>query len=367
MTETKEVQTSDILKHYFASSLIYGVIFLIISLTPIYNDTIQDNIFNYTTFFALYYIAYIIIAPIIFFAFKPKTILKSKNVKIIKYIIKQFRKTNSIQESIQKLEPTESEKQAMMTLFIKVFFGVNCVNILCNDYLPNMSYNLDFLKALFVNIRQYISEGYGIINGTAQYLVDTGDVWLKIILTITTLILAFSYLTDTTIFRNKIKSTDTTPLGVLSCIVCYYPLSIITSKFAVRSLDELMPINNTIVLGTINLLLILVHFGILLSVLRLGTKAGNLTNRGIVTGFPYNIVRHPEYSMQILYMIILTLPLCLHNQYSSYTKIIITCGVIFWIYLYYLRALTEERHLLKDEKYQEYVQKVRYRFIPKIF
>ncbi len=367
MSETKELQTKDILKHYFASILIYGVIFLIISFAPIYNDTIKDDIFNYSTFFALYYTAYIIIAPIIFFTVKPKSILKSKNVKIIKYIAKQFRRTNSIQESIQKLEPTESEKQAMMALFIKVFFGVNCVSLLCNDYLPNLSYNLDFLKALFVNIMQYISEGSGIINGIAQYLVDTGDVWIRIILTLITLVLAFSYLTDTTIFRNKIKSSDTTPLGVISCIACYYPLSILTSKLAVRSLDELMPINNTMILGTINLLLIVIYLGILLSVLRLGPKAGNLTNRGIVTGFPYNIVRHPEYSMQILHMIILTIPLCLHNQYSAYTKVIITCGVLAWTYLYYLRAITEERHLLKDEKYQDYVQKVKYRFIPKLF
>ena len=32
--------------------------------------------------------------------------------------------------------------------------------------------------------------------------------------------------------------------------------------------------------------------------------------------------------------------------------------------LYYLRALTEERHLSKDPEYQDYMKRVPFRFIP---
>lgn len=35
-----------------------------------------------------------------------------------------------------------------------------------------------------------------------------------------------------------------------------------------------------------------------------------------------------------------------------------------WTFIYFLRALTEERHLLKDQDYVEYVKKVKYMFVP---
>ena len=48
-------------------------------------------------------------------------------------------------------------------------------------------------------------------------------------------------------------------------------------------------------------------------------------------------------------------------------KILVTFSTFAWVYIYYLRAITEERHLIKDPEYQEYAKKVKHRFIPKIF
>jgi protein-S-isoprenylcysteine O-methyltransferase Ste14 len=39
----------------------------------------------------------------------------------------------------------------------------------------------------------------------------------------------------------------------------------------------------------------------------------------------------------------------------------------FWSFIYFLRAITEERHLSNDPEYVAYAQKVRYRFIPGVF
>jgi protein-S-isoprenylcysteine O-methyltransferase Ste14 len=39
-------------------------------------------------------------------------------------------------------------------------------------------------------------------------------------------------------------------------------------------------------------------------------------------------------------------------------------SMAFWSLIYYLRAVTEERHLMNDPDYQAYCRKVRYRFIP---
>ena len=167
--------------------------------------------------------------------------------------------------------------------------------------------------------------------------------------------------------ENKIKSIDTTPLGVISCIICYYPLTILTGKFLQLTQTDLLPVENQLLLVTLNLIVIGAHLFALLAILRLGTRAGNLTNRGIVTGFPYNIIRHPDYSMQIIYIIITSLTIYQIPDYNMIEKIFLTFAILGWIYIYYLRAITEERHLIKDPKYQEYVQKVKYRFIPKVF
>ena len=128
-----------------------------------------------------------------------------------------------------------------------------------------------------------------------------------------------------------------------------------------------MPVNNQTLLFVLNLIVILANIGSLIAILRLGTKAGNLTNRGIETRFPYNIIRHPDYSMQIIYIIATSIPLFIVNTNSIFEKIMMTLTTFAWIYIYYLRAVTEERHLIKDTKYQEYCKNVKYRFIPKLF
>jgi protein-S-isoprenylcysteine O-methyltransferase Ste14 len=42
-------------------------------------------------------------------------------------------------------------------------------------------------------------------------------------------------------------------------------------------------------------------------------------------------------------------------------------GYFMWGVIYVLRALTEERHLLKVTEYRAYCKKVKYRFIPGLF
>lgn len=368
MEETieKQVTSKDIIKHYFSSLIIYGIILAFIILCPLYYESIKNQNFDYTAFFYIYYIGYLVFAPVIFFAVKPKSILKSRNIAIINYVKRQFRKNETTEEFLKNIEPKEDEKQAFTILFMKTFFGVYTVNILCNDYLANLKYNFEFLYALYAQAITDISTGLSKFSGILQYVIDTGDVWLKLILTLTTLVLAFSYLTELDLLKNKIKSVDTTPLGILTCIACYYPVTLITNKAFQVTTESLIPVNNQILLAILNILVILVNIGILISILRLGSKSGNLTNRGIVTGFPYNIVRHPNYSLYIMYILLTTIPLIVSQSYSIIEKTMVLGATFIWIYIYYLRSITEERHLIKDPEYQKYVEKVKYRFIPKI-
>ncbi len=363
---TQKPTTIDALRHYLASVIIYGLIVVFLTLCPAYYETISNENFDYTGALLIYYVGYIFFAPIVFFGFKPQSLLKSRSITIFSYFARQFKKDIPLEYRLKNIEPQEDEKQALMTLFVQTFFGAYCLNMLCNSYIPNFAYNIDFLKVMFQQAVQYASTN-GFLMGSVQYLIDTGDMWLKLILTVSTIVLTISYLSELNIFKNKIKSVDTTPLGVLSCIICYYPITLLTNKFIQVTEDSLLPVQNDFILAGLNLLVILVNLGSLIAILSLGTKSGNLTNRGIVTRFPYNIVRHPDYAMQILYIIVTTIPLYLMSDIDLIDKTLVTLSTFAWIFIYYLRAVTEERHLIKDPQYQEYTKKIKHRFIPKVF
>lgn len=367
MEEEKiEVSQKDILKHYIASIVIYGIVLLFIIFCPILGENIENSDFNYMSFFTIYYLGYVLFAYPILIKFKPKSVLSSNNVAIFEYIKRQFVKCDSTEQWLKNIEPKENEKQAMMILFMKAFFGVLSITLICNKYIPSLDYNISFLKEMFNQALIY-GEANGVVLGTIQYIDDTADMWLTFMMMFSTIILAISYLTDLDLFKNKIKSIDTTPLGVITCIMCYYPITILTNQVIISYTEELIPVQNLVLRVILNVLVILVNLISLISIARLGTKSGNLTNRGIVTGFPYNIVRHPNYTMQMFYLILTTIPLYFVWDLTILDKILYSIGTIGWIYVYYLRSITEERHLIKDPEYQKYVDSVKYRFIPKLF
>jgi protein-S-isoprenylcysteine O-methyltransferase Ste14 len=225
---------------------------------------------------------------------------------------------------------------------------------------------LAFLKEMFSQASEYTHYN-GIILGVMQYIDDSADVWLKLIMSIIMLVYSFSYLTDVSFFKSKINYADTSFLGVLSCLLCFYPFTIFTSQVIPMLASQEIPFENLPAKLGLSVIMIIAMLISLIAIFRLGGRAGNLTNRGIVTGFPYNIVRHPDYSMQIIYILALTYPLFLSKELPLVGKFFYLLGNLIWIYLYYLRAITEERNLVKDEVYKEYIKKVKYRFLPKIF
>ena len=102
------------------------------------------------------------------------------------------------------------------------------------------------------------------------------------------------------------------------------------------------------------------------------TKASNLTNRGIVDWGPYRIIRHPGYVAKNMFWLTTLIPVFIPNTSSpdfTWTAYLVSSAVIIWGFLgwgtiYFLRAITEERFLMKDPDYVAYCKKVRYRFIP---
>ena len=98
----------------------------------------------------------------------------------------------------------------------------------------------------------------------------------------------------------------------------------------------------------------------------LGFKASNLTHRGIVTKGPYRFIRHPAYMCKSMAWWIGGIPFVVNAAGSGLIAVILTLiPLIVWSYIYFLRAMTEERHLISvNSEYEDYAKKVRYRFVP---
>jgi protein-S-isoprenylcysteine O-methyltransferase Ste14 len=138
-------------------------------------------------------------------------------------------------------------------------------------------------------------------------------------LLIDTAFFTLGYATESRYLGNRLKSVDSTWLGWLVVLVCYPPFNGTSIKYLHWYAS------NSISFTTVNLtfianLAVVLLVGVYASAsVALGFKASNLTNRGIVS---------------------------------------------LWSFIYFMRAITEERHLNKDSDYQRYCKKVKYRFIP---
>jgi protein-S-isoprenylcysteine O-methyltransferase Ste14 len=88
-----------------------------------------------------------------------------------------------------------------------------------------------------------------------------------------------------------------------------------------------------------------------LATVTFGVRFSNLTHRGILTGGPYRLSKHPAYITKNLSWWLATLPFL---QPTWGTTLRHSCGLAFINTIYFLRARTEERHLSRDPDYVAY-------------
>lgn len=352
-----------ILKHYFCSLAVYGAALLLIWFNPFFSNMIAHPL---KLTFNLFYEYYIFIAPIIYFYYRPKSLWRSHNIEIVKYLRRIIThrpqlKNLSAQEIKTELDfylPQYYEKQSLILIFIKIFFGTQMIQGVFNNI-----HNLLPVLPAFKNIFDI------------NYLQFLYDKIIVILFTIDLAIFSFGYFTELGIFKNKIRTVETTPAGLFFCLACYPPFFNATNSFLGWSHNSnaaaFSDPNSLITWGfrACAIFFLILYVG---ASMALGSKASNLTNRGTVSTFPYNIVRHPAYISKVLFWLFTTIPLFIVHfnaqgfHLKQYLSNLILMAVTFICLssIYYFRALTEERHLIKDPEYKEYVQKVKYRFIP---
>ena len=240
---------------------------------------------------------------------------------------------------------TAQEKVMLLGLLVKVIF----IPIIIAFTLGNFASVQEIILSIDPN---KISFSLEFFNNTLFILI------LRIMFLVDTLCFLVGYLTDLDVLDNNIKSVEPTWLGWFVALACYPPFNSATGQFLPSFSNDLAYFGND-TLTAVMRVIILILFGIYTwASVALGPKASNLTNRGIIDYGPYKYVRHPAYFGKTMVWFLTALPA------ATFFAILSTLGVIF---LYFLRAITEERHLLQDPDYVEYCKKVKYRFIPFVF
>lgn len=162
------------------------------------------------------------------------------------------------------------------------------------------------------------------------------------------------------LFDTHIRSTEPTLAGWLVALACYPPCNRFTNLYISYNTTDhtwgtaFHSAPFFYVLAAISIILLLAVY--LWSTIAFGLRFSNLTNRGILSGGPYSIIRHPAYVSKNLAWWIVAVPFL--YDFGDCIRLAL------WNGIYIARALTEERHLSNDPQYVAYCQRVKHRFIP---
>jgi len=271
---------------------------------------------------------------------------ESKGYKVISMIfrmLKDFKKYIDDFVSGNELPKiSKEEKRDLLFLLVKLFFLPIMINfVLGNFYSSQYQYNLLKPRSSF-SITNFNDYYYPFLI-SFFFLIDTA-------------FFTFGYAIESKLLKNQVKSVEPTFLGWAVALICYPPFNQILGWYTPWYSNDYFKLGNWTFFARVIVILLLAIY--VWATIALGAKASNLTNRGIVAKGPYRFIRHPAYISKNLVWWVTALPVM---------SIAAFLGLSLWTFIYFMRAITEERHLMQDDDYKEYMQKVKYRFIPGIF
>lgn len=240
----------------------------------------------------------------------------------------------------------------LLFVLVKIFFLPLMINFLFGS-----------LYDLQSTLGSWQARGFALTAESLNYLAYPAII--SLLFAVDTAYFTFGYAIESSWLRNTVRSVEPTFLGWIVTLVCYPPFNSFLGNYLGWYANDYarMPTEGlTLVLRILVIIFFLIYVW---ATLALGAKCSNLTNRGIVSRGPYRFVRHPAYVSKNLAWAVTVLPLLSFTNPIQSAIIIATTGA--WAFIYFLRAVTEERHLIADKEYQEYCKKVKYRFIPFVF
>ena len=257
------------------------------------------------------------------------------------------------------LEPFDKfDRTAILGLFVKAFF-VPLMTVFFADQFSSLVKNYSFATGLIVGgtRKPTVRESYDCALSVI-FAVDVGLAWA-------------GYVLSSRWIKNGMVSVEPTVLGWAVALLCYPPFNRVPGFYfsnpGEHAFLALTYKPAIILLASCSIASFAVYTA---STVMFGLHFSNLTHRGIIQTGPYSVVRHPAYASKNFSW------WCVMFPYAIYQAVITPSadsfgllgthfvGLVSLTGLYYLRAITEERHLSKDPEYQDYMKRVPHRFIP---
>jgi len=336
------------LKHYVSNLILVWAAILFYRYNSYYSGFLRAE-----TQASLFYLALLYtFIGFFFYIFLPiEKAPQSKGMTLFIAIKRVFREsagymrnfTKHTKHPLPKLE--KHEKVDFLFVIVKIFFLPLMINFFFNNYFSIKSQigNINSLSVLFsADSFNYLLYPFLL---SSVFMIDT-------------LYFSFGYAVESKLLNNKVKSVEPTILGWAVAIVCYPPFNGLFTDYASWYANDYAIFSTTTATFIARIFVVLFLLIYLSATIALGAKCSNLTNRGIVSRGPYKFIRHPAYISKNIAWWITIIPV-----FSIYSFL----SMFAWSFIYYVRAVTEERHLIKDLDYQDYCRKVRYRFIPGVY
>jgi protein-S-isoprenylcysteine O-methyltransferase Ste14 len=193
---------------------------------------------------------------------------------------------------------------------------------------------------------------------TAPYSLNTFRFMYDLSYTMDLMFGTVGYLCTFRILDSHVRSAEPTTLGWLAALICYQPFWSLIGNQYFRYEGSMfwdawlvtMPLAR-IIWGTVIIALLM---GYALSTISFGLRFSNLTNRGIITSGPYRFTKHPAYIMKNLSYWMIAVPFI---EPLGWRLALTHCAALVAVnLLYFLRARTEERHLMNDPDYRAYAE-----------
>jgi protein-S-isoprenylcysteine O-methyltransferase Ste14 len=258
----------------------------------------------------------------------------------------------------------DADKKCARALLVKLFF-TPIMTVFFADQFPHLVNNVGYMFGYLLNvIPEAIASG---ARTHAQFNRDYFNVSIALIFSIDVALAWCGYVVSSRWVDNQTASAEPTMLGWMVCIICYPPFQMFLGLYyASPNEQDFMLFSNQGLVTLFTTMMLLSYFVYMAATLWFGVRFSNLTNRGIIRKGPFAFIRHPAYASKNFAWWCVMFPTVVYNATHTGLQIAILqiIGLVMMTWVYYLRALTEERHLSVDPAYREYCKQVRYRFIP---
>lgn len=166
------------------------------------------------------------------------------------------------------------------------------------------------------------------------------------------------YLCTLRILDSHVRSAEPTTLGWLVALICYQPFWSLISNQYIHYEGSMFWDSWLISAPVLRVMWGIVIIALLLcyalSTISFGLRFSNLTNRGIITSGPYRFTKHPAYIAKNLSYWMVTIPFI---EPLGWRLAVTHCAALATVnLLYFMRAKTEERHLMNDPQYRVYAE-----------